>query len=951
MQELRARSKDLSVNETSNQPLNENPVPKTEEPQQPQKPKGKGKKVTSQVIKAHDNGVEAIPTLISADTESVQSHQIGSIRRNTCGVPNCGSFIPFLEKEVQQPKFPVRVNWNANEFLTVNEALIALDEKEEWECVSTLASTKDASVDVNKNRFQTNQFATNQESLNRNGPKSNAQYSGNVPSQSSPVPQEIQAKQASMVKPYIQTAPGSTSMEAVARQREVTLAISSDSEERRQKANVPNDDDGASLAYSLFTEDGKEILEKMLQDKIAGAREDEENEDDKLSPSDSDDSSMVPLRHGQRENVKRPPSSNGERSFPSGGAVDSLATKNNDDKEFEGQVEELAAVLSLSDESIDLIAKPEQQVMGHQRSSSSQSAVKVNRFASNSDDHQVELFAKIEEFQRRRAQGLTNSDRSMDRSVGSARNVKQLPPPPTVELPKASKKIAQAYVDALSKKLGQSHPTQNTDDSNESDLPNVQPPVNALFDAMSVTTAGDTSKVPRPHEDKMVRKENLASEASVPTSVVAPSLQGSNQRLSKAERERQRVLSLLSEICQGQKEGDTIATVSTSTERKVDVEDLVSRIDGVVQRLVMSGKLGTTAKSPLEQRTLQNNTAELLQNLAILRARKASGWSERNSPRTPTSEASVSLDSTTFSVPTTIPLEGLIRPGSHTTMQRQGQQQQHQPETKTLPLSNLPQASDAILNTSSRQSGSFSFDNVNLANLRARRDQAAKAVRERAQRLSDWSTREDVVVLMDEKPILVESRLFENTASPVIESRPSSASSAKRNGPPRPEVLSSKKGVPKQSADPIVRSSYHRESMGFSRASSLGMTTIESSGAVSQGSFGLGVSRDALEGFGVDMVLWEEDQLRQLPTILGTESGGDKDVMKLIERASYETDGDSREEDDDEDDDEEDDDDDDDFDSTYDDETEYASDDDSERLARIESMIRELRARRKGLQT
>jgi hypothetical protein len=603
----------------------------------------------------------------------------------------------------------------------------------------------------------------------------------------------------------------------------VSLSVSSDSGETWEESVNSRADDHASLAYSLATDNTRE---------------------QKISQSCSGDSSMVPLRHGERERTK-----------PS---LSMLPAS-----------DELVIALSLSGESNNLTPTPQSVTnAGGGRPTKNRDLTPVHFVPERDQKHQEELVAKIHEFQQRKFRREENGDDvdavSSDESL-PPRNIKRLPVRSSTELPKASKKVAQAYVDALSKKVEDNPWPAVVVKKVSTGYPRTASKGKAQFDSMK-TASTDLSDdvIPAPDQEST---PTIKHTQSPPTNVKD----------------------------MGSEVGRFSVDNRTPQEAGSNVGDLVSRIDDVVQRLVQSGKIdvdaGPSRGSELEKRTLRENTAELLQNLAILRARRESGSSSRLGSSIKSSHFSAS--SPTNDIPRSIP----VKVSTLSTSQAES----------------LPQEK-----------------NSNLQRLRAKRDQAAMAVQNRAQRLKSMSMDHSTEYGREENPIVLDNLGSENDntlqKNPIGMYLGHSLSSAKAKGPPKPESFS--KRVP------------------------------------SVPSFGAGVAEDRVEAGDrhgsndilktlsktptYDMASWEQEQLKELPLLLQTTFSG-KHFQEKVEDYSYyqekhsskgtssnfagsevpTSDYDSS--------------------SDEDDTTDYGSDDDSEQIDRIEIMIQELRARRMRL--
>jgi hypothetical protein len=403
---------------------------------------------------------------------------------------------------------------------------------------------------------------------------------------------------------------------------------------------------------------------------------------------------------------------------------------------------------------------------------------------------------------------------------------------------------------------------------------------------------------------------------------------------------------------------DTLDTQHSRGPLPVDIDDMVSKIDGVVQRLIMSGKLpggvSSNNMSDLEQRTLRNNTAELLKNLALLKSLRSSTTKRQKDHTAPKSQVPDVIQCDRQS-------EEAIRRTHHV---------EH--TSSSLPTPS-PVSSDftvnrEIINTTPQADSMDAKPFPNLARIRAKRDEAAMRIREKTQKLSRFGSG-----ALHSGPIPVtmsrSSDLIPQTRSGKIVNQIDSSTtttrirepinlshinefgsgtghpsnnllgSKKQRGPPRPEDLSSlpygpvKKDIRNSSLHTAARQSLSNKSL-FENTKVVPMSTSD-----------------------IDMEEWEQMELAKLPLLLSktkseeqgesrfttinyddTQRRGDATKRLSTRRESLRQDSSMIDEYDDV----EDDDDTDDTDSSG----TFGSESDSERLERIASMIQELRLRR-----
>lgn len=302
--------------------------------------------------------------------------------------------------------------------------------------------------------------------------------------------------------------------------------------------------------------------------------------------------------------------------------------------------------------------------------------------------HQRELKMKIHEYQLRKTGGQTTPI-SLVGSLCAGHIASSL-----THLPKASRKIAQAYVDALHKKYAGecgAIPRMKISQPTKPNVDTTQPP---SHDEENVLTRTSSKSATPKREDptELIPSgivSRLETKGHMPTPhKISPPSHAANAKAGRrsvtGDEEAARELSSIAHY--PQKPEEVI----------VDLSSVVSQIDSVVQELLVSGKLSTkslSSKLDVDRRSLEANTAELLQNLAILRAHRSS---------------------TDGSEP-----EKLLEPSDI---------------EKVSPVNSFTEAGKTISSKSFHE-------------LRARRDKAAIAVRDIAKRLSKLSNDEGLTTL------------------------------------------------------------------------------------------------------------------------------------------------------------------------------------------------------------
>mmetsp|Transcript_41706 Transcript_41706/g.100035 ORF Transcript_41706/g.100035 Transcript_41706/m.100035 type:complete len:1191 (+) Transcript_41706:169-3741(+) len=202
---------------------------------------------------------------------------------------------------------------------------------------------------------------------------------------------------------------------------------------------------------------------------------------------------------------------------------------------------------------------------------------------------------------------------------------------------------------------------------------------------------------------------------------------------------------------------------------KLEMDSLVSKIDGVVQKLIESGKLPSGNDS--EGDDLQKrNTAELLKNLAILRSRRA------NSSVPQKVEQKHEKDDTKD-----------IRSNHEDSKGNKESLKPKDDDTTDITSSLKPKEDDTTVIKSS--------DNSRLAAIRAKRDEAAVRIKEKTERLSDMHTSQQQNGFVTS--LMSFPTFFAPHSAKSVSSRSSSSvaetvrSSRSHGSPPRPEDANS----------------------------------------------------------------------------------------------------------------------------------------------------------------
>jgi hypothetical protein len=405
--------------------------------------------------------------------------------------------------------------------------------------------------------------------------------------------------------------------------------------------------------------------------------EEENNYGEGENDDDSDAESMVPVKHGKREKVEPSRMDTRERSTAD---CESALDRNDESSDLIMVGSDIAVKTAGIPRGLRNTTEEGEESKAKSRSDHSQVIPQFN------EAHQKELKSKIEEF-RQRKQGMPATPISL---VGSSSAGANQPMP--VSLPKASKKVAQAYIDALIKKYVDESGEGPGEIVVEPREPQESPqPKNAVITSNSGMTLD-----PAQHTVSGPRQD--------------PGGSTSARHVVKSQTELEGLGSDVRHAAKSQAELNRMSSLNTTTktpEEPFDLDVFVSRIDSVVNHLVSSGKLsqqsGQSFGSDVEQRTLGDISAELIQNLAILRARQTAGGTIT---RTKSTSTGMSFGTSTSDKPS-----GAV------------------PDA-VMPIDMPSIVSDT---KSGRQSGR------SIQELRGKRDRAAIAVREGAKRLMGWS--------------------------------------------------------------------------------------------------------------------------------------------------------------------------------------------------------------------
>ena len=545
--------------------------------------------------------------------------------------------------------------------------------------------------------------------------------------------------------------------------------------------------------------------------------------------------------------------------------------------------------------------------------------------------HQQELVSKIKEFQERRTQrqnlqsyaqvvdtikhaqspnpkGESDSSnqhasdtRKQDKSQVLQQKLPEIIPRESIKV--TGKKVAQSYLQALNrnqasqpndsihsdkqKTPGSSHEKQNASSPSSNKSASVafaaQPEGNDqnLATALSTSTADPTStgavKVYRELKAK-ISGSHIKSQASTRDS------SRENNPLSSQEK-----TGLQTQLSQAITASQNLKWIETDESDK-NVDHLVSRIDRVVHNLLRSGKLDPNApdrkmESGLDQRHLQRNTAELLANLAVLRARRTTKEKSKSIARPNENLPPVKSPSMGYSTDKNSPLKEVVDDAAK------------KRQLKGIPGAEFEDAMDMrSIHSSGRDSG--------FALLRHKRDLAARKIIKEAQKLSDIAKSRDAK----------DSRKRRKAAK----------------GPPKPELSGSltvtraqrtRNGPRDYDSQRLTRSS-SRSSHDRSVGNSPKFALLSSHGIANHG-------QELNYAMSSNMQEWEDNQLRSLPMILNSATNGTRTPPDLSDQSSIGTGTDSSG-----------------FESSGFESDFGSQDNDTERLERIENMIQELRERR-----
>ena len=401
---------------------------------------------------------------------------------------------------------------------------------------------------------------------------------------------------------------------------------------------------------------------------IVGEKSDETEDD-----NESDVESMVPLKHGKREKV-----------------VSLMETREasitHRESTMESKEESSGLMMVSSDVAVEdeaITSSPSKTAAGEESRLIPRSfpPLTMRQF---DEAHQKELRFRIKQFQERRLGGSATPISLVGSSLAGS---SQRPP---VNLPTASRKIAQGYVDALTKKFVEEsggYPNYNSvvtlkpqEPSQEAikPMPDWKMPTNSIVDSPILAIASSSSgAVTRP------RLEPMGA-----TSVCQDEKGRSDMENMSA---------------------DVLVANTKNQGTLVDIDGIVSQID----RLVASGRLHSKTdqcqSSDEERRTLSQISAELLQNLAVLRTQQSFGGGGRFSTSSPRR-----MSFGTASDPPEVSKSYFHKSATD----------EHDPLVSSCDVSGAKSAS---------QSGR------SIQELRAKRDRAVITIRDTARRLSGWS--------------------------------------------------------------------------------------------------------------------------------------------------------------------------------------------------------------------
>lgn len=648
------------------------------------------------------------------------------------------------------------------EFLTLNEALIAL-EKDDWERVSTLCSSRDP----RDCKRRAGNLRSNQE-----GAKS--------------IPSEIKTGQKTMEgcqkkdnsEKTISNSQGLAGSDSGDEIKSIDLAVSSDSEERQQK--------------QISTKNGEKPITSPVDDQSVVSLS-----YSAVTAEDAETNHEIPQGYRKTRKISMKPAS----PFSSGVEIQTIS--------HSASAGSKSKLNDSAEETIEIrrtIVKKSQPV--------------------DFNSHQQELFAKIKEFQQRKAKSGARSvgshtpkdemesktQTSGQHTTGIGPDKTQYPSPvlrsgvaqttPKKSLPQlsasppiAGKRVAKAYIEAISKNQGQprfvqsqvvalsrkqSHSLEELESEQKADQPpknrgeswddsNVQEESSHAHSNVTQSKVLDYKEGPGAcdkegpgacegistdvarlssvldHKTTRLGKQN--SSLNVPGRALVDSMSSAtgstntvSQESSSCVMQKASSSTQSSRLVQLMLSQDSLPSTSPGNhEPSIDFDDLVSRIDGVVHRLIKSGKLeikSTTKDEPgLEQRTLRNNTTELLKNLAILKGRRLHEESmiQRNPEARRRPSLGVSVGTCGSQSDFSSSAGGFVpcRTGPAPCPERQARSR-----TKSL----SPSQRRLIVRSRARTESPISRkESNNITALRARRNQAALAIQKETQRLVSMS--------------------------------------------------------------------------------------------------------------------------------------------------------------------------------------------------------------------
>ena len=437
---------------------------------------------------------------------------------------------------------------------------------------------------------------------------------------------------------------------------------------------------------SLVKSVGEEVINPAVSGQFESSRTSpidvivEEESEEKEGDEESDAESMVALKHGKREKVEAP-----MEPQEAARTQDRLAT--------ERQEEAWGLVMIGSD-----VAVKDDAITGSPNKTSAEKKPQliVRHYPSETtrqfdEAHQKELRSRIKEFQERKLGGAATPISLVGSSLAGSRQR------PLVNLPKASRKIAQGYVDALTKKLVEE--SGGNPDLNVIEVAEPQdPPHEALKKGPGTTMA----------KNSIVDSKILGTTNGSKVTVARPRLEPLGTASVRQDESGQAdIINLTS---------DVMLVTPKSQEVAVDIDCIVSQIDKALHQLVVSGTLDSKSelrpRSDEERRTLSQISAELLHNLAVLRAQQSFGGGSKTPIK---SSRGQSFGAAAEPTEVSEPYDDKPITAGHGPLVRSGT------------------SSEVSRAESTTQSGR------SIQELRAKRDRAVIAIRDTARRLSGWS--------------------------------------------------------------------------------------------------------------------------------------------------------------------------------------------------------------------